>query len=87
MISQPPSGTQVPGPHPRPLNRPALPSKLSNVNLNRQHDITDVDDANHSAYTANGMLQYAAQSVNTPDEPTQHIPPRLLSQRTTQLPL
>ncbi|KAH0289463.1 hypothetical protein M436DRAFT_48165 [Aureobasidium namibiae CBS 147.97] len=87
MISQPSAGTQVPGPHPRPLNRPALPSKLSNVNLSRQDDIADVDEANRSAYTANGMLQYAAQPVNTPDEPTQHIPPRLLSHRTTQLPL
>ncbi|KAI5259462.1 hypothetical protein E4T42_00001 [Aureobasidium subglaciale] len=87
MISQPTAGTQVPGP--RPLNRPTLPSKLSNVNLNIQHDITDVgvDEANLSAYTANGMLQYVAQAVNTPDEPKQHIPPRLLSQRTTQLPL
>ncbi|KAI4715609.1 hypothetical protein E4T48_08198 [Aureobasidium sp. EXF-10727] len=93
MISQPSAGTQVPGPrshphpHPRPLNRPALPSKLSNVNLSRQNDIADVDGANRSAYTANGMLQYAAQSVSTPDDNSQHIPPRLLSQRTTQLPL
>jgi mediator of RNA polymerase II transcription subunit 12 len=88
MISQPSTGTQVPGPHhPRPLNRPVLPSKLSTVNLSRQNDLADVDEANRSAYTANGMLQYTAQPVNTPDEPTQHIPPRLLSQRTTQLPL
>ncbi|THW65223.1 hypothetical protein D6D19_09354 [Aureobasidium pullulans] len=85
MISQPTAGTQVPGP--RPLNRPALPSKLSNVNLNTQHDISDVDEANHSAYTANGMLQYGGHSANTPDEPKQHIPPRLLSQPTTSLPL
>ncbi|KAG9910792.1 hypothetical protein KCU98_g2374, partial [Aureobasidium melanogenum] len=91
MISQPPTGTQVPGPHshphPRPSDHPALPSKLSIVNLSRQNDTADVDDANRSAYTANGMLQYAAQSVSTPEDNTQHIPPRLLSQRTTQLPL
>lgn len=87
MITRPTAGSQ----HPRPLNRPTLPSKLSNVNVNVQDDIAPhvpAHEANQSAFTANGMLQYGhAADTHTPDEPKQHIPPRLLSQRTSSLPL